>query len=69
MDPNFNVPLKTTGGTQWWTDFEVREGYRIQQNALTGHWRLLDASDVRQAWGKREACEAKLNQCCPKGGR
>ena len=64
MDQAFNVPLKTTGGTQLWTDHCDRDGLRIQQNALTGHWRLLDSHDVRQAWGTRQACEAKLGELC-----
>ncbi|WP_235033410.1 esterase/lipase family protein [Rubripirellula obstinata] len=65
MGNGLNVPLKTTGGTQLWTDFADRDGHRIQQNALTGHWRLLNDSDVRQAWGSRDACESKLNELCP----
>ena len=65
MDKAFNVPLKTTGGTQLWTDHDDRDGYRIQQNALTGHWRLLDTGDVRQAWGTREACQSKLDELHP----
>ncbi len=66
MDKTLNVPLKTTGGTQWWTDFVDRNGYRIQQHAITGHWRLLDGNDVRQAWGTRKSCESKMHQLCPK---
>lgn len=65
MEHPFNVPLPTTGGTQLWTDHQDRDGFRIQQHALTGHWRLLDASDVRQAWGTRAACEQSLQKLCP----
>lgn len=65
MDQGFNVPLKTTGGTQLWTDYVDRAGFRIQLHALTGHWRLLDVGDVRQAWGTRNSCDSKLNQLCP----
>ena len=52
----FNVPLKTTGGAQVWTDYRFRGGYRLQKHSLTGHWRVLDESDVRRAWGNREQC-------------
>jgi pimeloyl-ACP methyl ester carboxylesterase len=31
-------------------------GWRIQENVYTGHCRLLDPSNVRRAWGGREAC-------------
>ncbi len=58
--PNWKLP--TLGGKQVWTDHFWRQGWRIQQNALTGHWRLLDANNVRQAWGNRAACDAALRQ-------
>ncbi|WP_143544125.1 esterase/lipase family protein [Rhodopirellula sp. MGV] len=63
---NFNLPIKTAGGTQLWTDHQWRNGYRIQQNALTGHWRLLDSQNVRRAWGSRMQCQAALEGLCPK---
>jgi pimeloyl-ACP methyl ester carboxylesterase len=57
-----NIPMQTFGGLQWWTDYAYRNGYRIQRNALTNHWRLLDARDIRYAWGTREHCEAVLKK-------
>ena len=66
MASNFNLPLKTGGGTQVWTDHIWRDGYRIQQNALTGHWRLLDQTDVRRAWGERGDVDAMLETLSPK---
>ena len=57
--PNWQTP--TMGGKQLWTDFQWRAGWRIQQHVLTLHWRLLDANNVRQAWGSRAACDAQLN--------
>ena len=61
--PNWQMP--TMGGKQLWTDFQWRGGWRIQQNVLTKHWRLLDAGNVRQAWGSREACDAVLDHRQP----
>lgn len=55
-----NVAMKTRGGTQLWTDYQHQDGFRIQRNALTGHWRLLDPKDVRRAWGTRQNCESEL---------
>ncbi|WP_145219706.1 lipase [Stieleria sp.] len=63
---NFNVPLKTTHFSQIWTDHLWRDGYRVQQNALTGHWRLIDADNYRRAWGNKQQCVDSLNQKCPK---
>lgn len=65
MSTMYNLPMKTIGGTQLWTDHVHRSGYRIQRNALTGHWRLLDAGDVRRSWGTRETCQQELDRLQP----
>lgn len=64
-EPNWNLPLPTAGGTQLWTDHLYRGGYRLQQNALSGHWRLLDAQDIRRAWGTRQQCEIEFDRLQP----
>ena len=60
--PNLNVPTKTLGGQQFWGDVAHFHGWRIQQNALTEHFRLIDGDDVRHAWGTREQCQTKLDE-------
>ena len=55
-----NLPLPTFGGRQLWADRHWFAGWRVQQHAWTGHARLLDANNVRQAWGSLAACEAAL---------
>lgn len=57
-----NLKLPTLGGKQIWTDHVWRAGWTVQQNVLTGHWRLLDPNNVRYAWGSRAACEAALDE-------
>lgn len=52
-----NIPLPTMGGMQVWEDLEVFAGWRLQHNLLTDHYRLLDYTDTRQAWGTRADCE------------
>lgn len=59
---NFNLKLPTLGGKQVWTDHRWWYGWRIQENLLTGHWRLIDDRNIRHAWGTREACEKELNR-------
>lgn len=59
---NYNVPTPTLGGRQLWADVHYFHDWRIQQNCLTKHYRLLDGNDVRQAWGTLEQCELRLNQ-------
>lgn len=62
-DPqHLNLELKTLGGRQFWGDVACFRGWRIQQNVLTGHYRLLDPHDVRKAWGTLEDCQAKLEK-------
>ena len=64
----FNLAWKTTGGMQFWTDHLYRDGYRVQQNAVTGHWRLLNPDNVRLGWGNRANCESVLERKNPKSG-
>ncbi|MCA8991539.1 MAG: alpha/beta fold hydrolase [Planctomycetaceae bacterium] len=56
----FNIPVPTLGGRQFWGDVLFYQGWRIQENVFTKHYRLIDSGDVRRAWGTREACEAAL---------
>ena len=55
------IPIPTFGGLQVWTDFSYRQGYRIQHNAVTDNWRLLDGNDRRWMWGTRGQCEDFLD--------
>ncbi|TWT94516.1 esterase/lipase family protein [Stieleria varia] len=59
---NINLPLKTSGGGQFWTDHLWKSGYHVQQNAITGHWRLLDRNNVRRSWGSKFQCVEALNE-------
>ncbi|MEZ6067307.1 MAG: alpha/beta fold hydrolase [Planctomycetaceae bacterium] len=56
----FNIPMPTLGGRQLWGDILHFRGWRIQQNVLTQHYRLLDPGDVRQAWGTIDDCRRAL---------
>lgn len=55
-----NLEMKTGGGKQFWTDLIYRDGWRIQQNAYTQGFRLLDPKENRHAWGNLAACWQKL---------
>lgn len=52
----------TLGGLQYWADEAIYHGYRIQRNASTGHYRLLDADEERLAWGTYRQCREKLDE-------
>lgn len=38
---------KTMGGKVWWTNLEGTDDFRIQQNIISGHYRILDGQDRR----------------------
>jgi len=60
-EQSINFPTATFGGTQFWSDELVFHRWRIQTNAVTGHYRLLDGDEYRRAWGTFEQCKAKLD--------
>ena len=47
--PNLRMP--TMGGFLFWEDVAEIQGWRMQRNIVTGHWRLLDPDNMRCAWG------------------
>lgn len=51
---------KTAGGLQLWGDVALFHQWRIQRHTLTGHYRLLDGSDTRHAWGTLQTCQKAL---------
>ncbi len=57
-----NIDLPTMGGKQLWGDTFLFAGWRIQENLITGHSRLLDPDDVRRAWGSDEQCLTAFNE-------
>ncbi len=56
-----NWKLPTMGGTQFWTDVHHHSGWRIQRHFASGHFRLLNPNDFREAWGTRQNCQDKLD--------
>jgi len=57
-----NWQLRTLGGMQFWTDVRHFSGWRIQQNSETGHFRLIDPSAIRFAFGDCQQCDATLSK-------
>lgn len=39
--------IKTMGGKIWWRSVELKVGYKLQQNIISGHYRILDNEDRR----------------------
>ena len=59
---NFNLPLKTLGGWQFWTDYVIRSDWRIQQNVYTKSFRLLSPTDTRMASGNYAHCINEMDR-------
>ncbi len=59
--PHCPIPAPTLGGKQFWRDMFIHAGWRIQQNVLTGHYRLLDKNNARRAWGTFDTCLNRFN--------
>ena len=66
-----NAPLPTMGGQVMWDTLAEANGWRLQQNELTKHCRILDPDDVRRAWGTKKgmmkALETLQNSISAKG--
>ena len=63
--PRTNLPLPTLGGKQVWADLAWRGGWRLQENVLTGHARVLDPGEVRRAWGPLADCREHFETVAP----
>lgn len=50
-----NLPIKTMGGKMFSDTLDRRNGWKLQQNLITGHFRILDQDNMRQAWGLEES--------------
>lgn len=48
-----NVPFPTMGGKVFWDTLAEYKGWKLQQNEITKHCRILDPNDVRRAWGTK----------------
>lgn len=64
-DSIYTPKFRTTGGRIWWNDVETTGSFRMQQNIVSGHYRILDADNYRwfSTFSRDEAlkCLAELN--------
>lgn len=49
-----NIPTETLGGKFFWKTIETYRGWKVQKNIVTGHYRILDEYNVRQAWSLKK---------------
>lgn len=55
------MPVQTLGGRQVWGDIYAISNWRLQQNTLTKHYRLLDPNDRAHCSGSYEICKAAID--------
>ncbi len=60
--PPPNIRFFTLGGRQFWADVFTHAGWRVQENVLTGHHRLLDPRDVRHCVGTFDQCRHSFEE-------
>jgi hypothetical protein len=56
-----NVDFATLGGKVFWDDLAAFNGWKIQQNMFTKHFRILDSNNIRKAFGNINKLENALN--------
>lgn len=57
-----NVEFSTAGGKIFWKDLFEHNGWRLQQNKITGHCRILNPMDKRKAWGSYKAMKDSMKK-------
>lgn len=57
-----NLPTPTMGGEVFWNTLANCNGWKLQQNMLTHHARIIDSNNVRRAWGTISAMETAMKR-------
>lgn len=59
---NYNIETSTMGGKVFWNTLIESNGYKLQQNKITGLCRILDDKDHRKAWGTVTNLETVISE-------
>ena len=57
-----NLSVKTLGGKTFWNDVCGSSGWKLQQNKLTGHCRIIDPQNTRRMWGAEKDIVKAINE-------
>jgi len=49
-----NIKCGTLGGKTWWKTITKFNDWKVQQNMISNHCRILDSKDRRQLWGNED---------------
>ncbi|MTI68154.1 MAG: helix-turn-helix domain-containing protein [Firmicutes bacterium] len=59
----------TMGGKIWWNDIDIRDDFKIQQNLVSKHFRILDNKNRRVCFSFDEQyIKKRLEELCENGG-
>ena len=56
-----NIEFETFGGNYFWDNLAEVDGWKLQQNKVTNHLRILNPSHIRQAWGSKNSLEDAMD--------
>ena len=59
-----NIRIKTMGGKVWWRNLADYNGWRVQQNSVSKHCRIIDPDNYRIAWGGEEVMNTLFEKLC-----
>lgn len=65
LDEELSLPtikFPTLGGNVFWITLAESNGWKIQQNTITKHARILNDKNVRIAWGTINGMEKALDR-------
>jgi hypothetical protein len=49
--PNLNIKSEVMDAGVFWNDIEIVNGWKLQQNTISKHYRILDHNKIRIAYG------------------
>jgi hypothetical protein len=49
--PNLNIKTEVMDAGVFWDDIEIVNGWKLQQNTISKHYRILDHNKIRIAYG------------------
>ncbi len=57
-----NIPMPIMGSEIFWDNIAEYNGWRLQQNMIAQHARILDNNNVRVAWGSLKAMQKAMGK-------
>lgn len=57
-----NISFPTMGGEVFWNTLAEYNGWKLQQNMITHHARILDSNNIRIAWGTINGMEKAMDR-------